>query len=95
MYNLGLAYTKTDALEEAVRAYHQALIIQEEFPEAHHNLAVILIGLGLCQESKRHFDRSHEMGIKTVPIVLKQYKALCEAPPEESQESGDQDTKKP
>ena len=85
LYNLGLAYTKADALEEAARAYLGALGQRESFPLAHHNLAVILIGLGICQESKLHLDRSHELGVKSAPIVLKQYQAICE-PPEESPE---------
>jgi protein O-GlcNAc transferase len=95
-YNLGLAYTKADALEEAARAYLGALGQRESFPQAHHNLAVILIGLGICQESKRHLDRSHELGIKSAPIVLKQYQAICE-PPEESpaQEGGASGGEKP
>jgi Flp pilus assembly protein TadD len=88
LYNLGLAFTKTDALEEAVRAYHRAILVREEFPEAHHNMAVILIGLEICGEAKRHLDRAHELRVRSAPIVMEQYKARCERPePGEEQDA--------
>jgi len=97
-YNLGLAYTKTDALEEAARAYFNAILTREDFPQAQHNLAVILIGLGLCKESKSHLDRSHELGVKSAPIVLEQYKKICEPAPEgegEGEAEGEDAASKP
>jgi len=93
-YNLGLAYTQADALEEAAHSYHRSITLREEFPEAHHNLAVILMNLGLCQASKRHFDRAHQLRVKSAPVVLEQYRKLCEQPEESEEKEGEQGEEK-
>jgi Flp pilus assembly protein TadD len=79
LYNLGLAYRGEGSLEEAAYTFYEALKIKQEFPQAQHSLAVVLIDLGLCQKSKEHFDLAHKLGVKSTPKILGKYSSSCEA----------------
>lgn len=81
-YNLALAYTKADALEEAARVYLQALKNRGNFREAHHNLAVVLMGLGLCKTSEFHFLEAERQGVHRSDVLKEHYRKMC-SPPEE------------
>ena len=63
LFNLGIALTQLNRLEEAVNAYQQALLIKPNFFEAHGNLGTLLQGQGKLEAALS----SYQAGLKINP----------------------------
>jgi tetratricopeptide (TPR) repeat protein len=59
--NLGLALEEHGQVEEAVNAYHRAVLLNPLYAEAHSNLGTALIGLGEPQAGLKQFEKAVQL----------------------------------
>ena len=68
---LGSAYLRAGSIDEAERAYREALKLRPKYGEAHNNLAVICIKRGDYEEAFAHVQAAQKAGFKVHPQLVK------------------------
>ncbi|MGC8745436.1 MAG: tetratricopeptide repeat protein [Candidatus Saccharicenans sp.] len=61
LFNLGIAYSKLNQLQEAEKAYQEALRRSPVMVEAHNNLGEIYLREGRLEEAEREFQKAVEL----------------------------------
>ena len=64
---LGSAYLRMGQLEEAEKAYQEAVKVRPKFGEAHNNLAVIYLKTGHIPEAEQEVKLAEKAGFKVPP----------------------------
>lgn len=67
---LGSAYLRAGSIDNAERAYHEALKLRPKYGEAHNNLAVICIKRGDYEEAYAHVKAAQKAGFKVHPQLV-------------------------
>jgi tetratricopeptide (TPR) repeat protein len=67
---LGSAYLRAGSIEDAERAYREALRLRPKYGEAHNNLAVICIKRGDYEEAYVHVKAAQKAGFKVHPQLV-------------------------
>lgn len=68
---LGSAYLRAGSVDEAEKAYREALKLRPKYGEAHNNLAVICIKRGDYEEAYTHVKAAQKAGFKVHPQLVK------------------------
>lgn len=68
---LGSAYLRAGSIDEAERAYREALRLRPKYGEAHNNLAVICIKRGDYDEAYSHVQAAQKAGFRVHPQLVK------------------------
>jgi tetratricopeptide (TPR) repeat protein len=68
---LGSAYLRAGKVEDAEKAYREALRLRPKYGEAHNNLAVICIKRGDFEEAYTHVKAAQKAGFKVHPQLVK------------------------
>ena len=68
---LGSAYLRAGAIEEAEKAYGEALQLRPKYGEAHNNLAVIAMKQGRYDEAAAHAKAAQAAGFRVHPQMVK------------------------
>ena len=56
--NLGVIFVNTNDLEMAVRAFHQALNLDQNFKEANFNMGILYSGLGNSEKALEYLSKA-------------------------------------
>lgn len=72
---LGSAYLRAGSIEDAERAYREALRLRPKYGEAHNNLAVICIKRGDFDEAYSHVKAAQEAGFRVHPQMVSDIEA--------------------
>ena len=67
---LGSAYLRAGSVDEAEKAYREALKLRPKYGEAHNNLAVICIKRGDYEEAHSHVKAAQKAGFKVHPQLV-------------------------
>lgn len=67
---LGSAYLRAGSVDEAEKAYREALKLRPKYGEAHNNLAVICIKRGDYEEAHSHVKAAQKAGFKIHPQLV-------------------------
>jgi len=67
---LGSAYLRSGSVDEAEKAYREALKLRPKYGEAHNNLAVICIKRGNYEEAHTHVKAAQKAGFKVHPQLV-------------------------
>jgi Flp pilus assembly protein TadD len=78
---LGSAYFRSGNLEEAERAYREAVKVNAKMGEAHNNLAVIYLMKGRLDEAEKEMKAAEKSGYAVNPRFKDDLKAKLKAPP--------------
>lgn len=65
--SLGSANFRLDQVDEAERAYTDALRVRPDFGEAHNNMAVICLMKGRLDEAENHVKKAEKAGVRVNP----------------------------
>ncbi len=68
---LGSAYLRAGSIDDAERAYREALRLRPKYGEAHNNLAVICIKRGDYDEAYSHAQAAQKAGFRVHPQLVK------------------------
>jgi tetratricopeptide (TPR) repeat protein len=60
-YYLGSVYAELGRLDDARRAFNDALLIRNDFAPAHQSLAQVLSLQGKKEEALRHYQAAHRL----------------------------------
>lgn len=75
----GSAYLRAGSVEEAEKAYREALKLRPKYGEAHNNLAVICIKRGDYEEAHSHVKAAQKAGFKVHPQLVADIEAARRA----------------
>jgi len=67
---LGSAYLRAGSIDDAERAYREALQLRPKYGEAHNNLAVICIKRGDYDEAYSHVQAAQKAGFRVHPELV-------------------------
>lgn len=67
---LGSAYLRAGSIDDAERAYREALQLRPKYGEAHNNLAVICIKRGDYDEAYAHVQAAQKAGFRVHPQLV-------------------------
>jgi len=67
---LGSAYLRAGSIDDAERAYREALQLRPKYGEAHNNLAVICIKRGDYDEAYSHVQAAQKAGFRVHPQLV-------------------------
>jgi tetratricopeptide (TPR) repeat protein len=76
---LGSAYLRAGSVDEAEKAYREALKLRPKYGEAHNNLAVICIKRGDYEEAYTHVKAAQKAGFKVHPQLVADIEAARRA----------------
>jgi protein O-GlcNAc transferase len=71
---LGSAYFRSNALDDAARAYEAAIKVKPKFGEAHNNLAVVYMLQGKIPEAEQHVKLAEKASYKVHPQLKEDIK---------------------
>src|SRR5262249_34246943 len=77
-YNLGNAFKKKGALDQAIAAYRDAIRFQPDFMEAHNNLGSALYRKGMLDEAIRAFQEALRLKPGYAPAYISLGALLCD-----------------
>ena len=76
---LGSAYLRAGSVDEAEKAYREALKLRPKYGEAHNNLAVICIKRGDYEDAYTHVKAAQKAGFKVHPQLVSDIEAARRA----------------